>query len=74
MASRTLDEFENDWTFVDKDGKVDVEVSLRLVRISFTLISHRNVQVLQELFAKQDILSGEFCFAHFDKFMKMVLS
>lgn len=37
MASRTLDEFENDWTFVDKDGKVDVEVSLRLVRISFTL-------------------------------------
>lgn len=28
MASNAADDFENDWTFVDRDGKVDIEVSL----------------------------------------------
>lgn len=27
MASTAADDFENDWTFIDKDGKVDIEVS-----------------------------------------------
>lgn len=26
MASNEKDDFENDWTFVDKEGKVDIEV------------------------------------------------
>ena len=26
MACNTTDDFENDWTFVDREGKVDIEV------------------------------------------------
>ena len=26
MASNEKDDFENDWTFVDREGKVDIEV------------------------------------------------
>lgn len=69
MASRALDDFENDWTFVDKDGKVDIEVSYVF---NFFLVSDRNVVVLQEFFKKQGRSSGKFCLYHLDKFMKTV--
>ena len=44
MASRTLDDVENDWTFVDKDGKVDMEVSYVF---NFFLVSNGNVLVFE---------------------------
>ena len=30
MASTGTDDFENGWTLVDKDGQIDIEVSLSL--------------------------------------------
>lgn len=27
MTSTAADDFENDWTFVDRDGKVEIQVS-----------------------------------------------
>lgn len=55
MASRTLDDFENDWTFVDKDGKVDIQVSYV---VNFFLVSNRNVPVFEGFFENnaRDIL------------------
>ena len=29
MASTASDDFEKDWTFVDRDGKIDIQVSIR---------------------------------------------
>ena len=69
MASRTLDEFENDWTFVDKDGKVDIEVSYVF---NFVQIVNRNVPVLREFFTNQATSPAEFCFSYLGKFLKTV--
>lgn len=36
MASKMSDDFENEWTFVDKDGKVDIEVKCIFSFLSFS--------------------------------------
>lgn len=36
MASIMSDDFENEWTFVDKDGKVDIEVKCIFSFLSFS--------------------------------------
>lgn len=45
MTSTGTDDFENGWTLVDKDGQIDIEVSLSLFQLqglTFSNSSSRN--------------------------------
>ncbi|KAL9987388.1 hypothetical protein ACROYT_G001682 [Oculina patagonica] len=69
MASRALDDFENDWTFVDKDGKVDVEPRKNSVSYSKSPSREETLVVSSDLRVKDDsegeaefeVLSGFQC-------------